>query len=249
MDPGDAFVVSEEVTIMPGQTAKIDLVARRRGVFELDTFAATTSYPLGMWRARIRTDARGQIIVWPSTIQSELPATVAVMQTSHVAETGASRSGEEDYIGLRSYRRGDPLRLVHWQQTARHDRLIVRQRSGSTRRVASITLDTRAGIHADHPEHFEHCVSVVAWLIESALMQGISVTVKIGLEKLLVRHYEDLPAAMDRLAAASMSDVNLPQASGLLVTTVAGASTAGREWTIVCVDDQFAPVRRSGAAA
>jgi uncharacterized protein (DUF58 family) len=249
VDAGPQFEAPQDLTLARGRGAHVNLMACRRGVFELSSVDVSTAYPLGLFRARVRSDAHGSVIVWPVSIAAEMPASAAVTQADLSDETGSTRSGNDDFIGLRSYRRGDSLRLVHWQQSARYDRLIVRQRAGTSRLVARITLDTRSTVHAGDPDAFERCVSVTAGLIEQAIARQMTVTLVIGGERTAVRHADDLAIALDRLAVAGVDGNTMPAAQGVLVTTTHGAATAGPGWACVCVDQLETIADHSGVAA
>jgi uncharacterized protein (DUF58 family) len=73
----------------------------------------------------------------------------------------ASSVGEsEEYVALRDYRHGDPLRRIHWRSWARAGRPIVKEFQDEFFVRHALVLDT----FIDHPnsEAFEEAVSVAA---------------------------------------------------------------------------------------
>ena len=54
--------------------------------------------------------------------------------------------------GVRPFRAGDWLRHVHWAQTAKHDRLIVRERQATGRRSVELVIDVDREAHPDAVE-------------------------------------------------------------------------------------------------
>ena len=82
-----------------------------------------------------------------------------------------------DLLGVRPYRRGDPLRRVHWGLTARHGELIVREVQSNAVPRVQIVLDTRPAAHAGSgPDGSrEWAIRVAASLAEGWIDQGAEV--------------------------------------------------------------------------
>ncbi|WP_207454820.1 DUF58 domain-containing protein [Herbiconiux sp. SYSU D00978] len=80
-------------------------------------------------------------------------------------------SPSDDDLSTREYRRGDPMRRVHWRASAHHGELMVRQEEQHSVPEARLVLETRREWHvpamlppsADRPESdaFEWCVSML----------------------------------------------------------------------------------------
>ena len=121
------------------------------------------------------------------------------------------------------------MRSIHWQQTARHDRLIVMERVGNERRACVVCLDTRRSSYDDE-ESFERAVSIVAGAIERGLREGLSVELRIAQARLPITDDRELANAMDALAEITWSDaIELPAGlCGLFVTTAKGWSSVAR---------------------
>lgn len=80
-------------------------------------------------------------------------------QTAGVAQ--ASSVGQSDeFVSLRDYRPGDPLRHIHWKSVAKTDRLIVREHEDEFFVRHALILDTFAA--GGEEETFEEAVSVAS---------------------------------------------------------------------------------------
>src|SRR5439155_1591409 len=96
--------------------------------------------------ARVRPGRRGphSPLDWlPDAITRTAPAQAPIFEGDEIqaeAELRSARSGNE-LFGVREYRRGDPLRRIHWRSSARHGRLAVREFEPPGVRVLGIFLD------------------------------------------------------------------------------------------------------------
>ena len=143
--------------------------------------------------------------------------------------TSRAKTYEGELVGVRGYRRGDPMRSIHWRQTARHDALIVRERTDSGRqsRRCTVILDTRSRSYADAAaDPFERAVSLAAGLLDTAVAHGITIDLVLPAGRYIVQDQQSRSHALDALAAASL-DTQIdaaPWAShrdGLVLTTSA----------------------------
>lgn len=103
------------------------------------------AFPFGIWTARRTVDSVQPVVIWPLLI----PLNGLVdMSGSKLADIGVgNRTGTDgDFLGVRTFRRGDSLRSIHWAQTARNDSLIVCERGGPQRqtvRAINLRITTR----------------------------------------------------------------------------------------------------------
>lgn len=109
---------SAATDLLPRDIADIELtwIGHRRGVHPLPAFRLWTEYPLGLFRAWTLVAADRQCLVYPQ------PALEGVRPESAVAAEGNSqhsRSGPDEFAGLREYRRGDSPRAIHWKSLSR----------------------------------------------------------------------------------------------------------------------------------
>lgn len=177
----DDFAAFDPVTVASeripgGATARVELVrsARRRGVFTDGSVTLTSGAPFGLARSRRRDLVATEVTVVPRWIELRSfpfldPSSAA---TDNPEERPVSGLGQ-DYMGIREYRAGDPLRSVHWRSTARASKLIVREYEREM--SARIAMVLAGADHGEGPESsFETLVSAAASIGMHALTAGHS---------------------------------------------------------------------------
>jgi uncharacterized protein (DUF58 family) len=163
--PFKVAVVKDAVvpTAAPGQEVEVRgvLTPLRRGILRLTGISLARPDPLGLFR-RLTTVALPQsVLILPR--RYGLPA-IALPGTVKYQEGGvalaASVGQSEEYVALRDYRHGDPLRHIHWRSWARVGRPVVKEFEDEFFVRHALVLDT----FTDHPrsEVFEEAVSVAA---------------------------------------------------------------------------------------
>jgi uncharacterized protein (DUF58 family) len=146
-----------------GQAVEVpmQILPLRRGVLRLSGMALARTDPLGLFRSWTAVSLPQTILVLPR--RYALPA-IALPGTAKYQEGGvalAANVGQSDeYVALRDYRHGDPLRHIHWRSWARVGRPVVKEFEDEFFVRHALVLDT----FTDHPysEVFEEAVSVAA---------------------------------------------------------------------------------------
>ena len=99
---------------------------RKRGAHALSVFEVTAIDPLGVFAFTRRVHSEGEIVVYP---QSEPLKSFTLSGADRYGwqefTAAALRGASVDPDGVREYAPGDPLRRIHWRQTARTGRLAV----------------------------------------------------------------------------------------------------------------------------
>lgn len=140
----------------------IELTPLRRGVVRLDDLRLLLPDPFGLFqRARKVKASSSTLMVLPR--RYPLPAIVlpggAAFKISGEANTNSiGNSGE--FVGLRDYRPGDPLRQIHWKSWARTGRPIVKELEDTYYPRYGLIVDTLSLNRTDH--QFEEAISVAA---------------------------------------------------------------------------------------
>lgn len=140
----------------------IELTPLRRGVVRLDDLRLLLPDPFGLFqRARKVKATSSTLMVLPR--RYPLPAIVlpggAAFKISGEANTNSiGNSGE--FVGLRDYRPGDPLRQIHWKSWARTGRPIVKELEDTYYPRYGLIVDTLSLNRTDH--QFEEAISVAA---------------------------------------------------------------------------------------
>lgn len=183
---GIAFIPIIEPGSHAAATAEVHFL--RRGVYQLHTIIAATSYPFGLFAKERDIELDGLITVWPPTdrpVRAPRPAGRRGVRSS--AGGGAAVGAERgDFRALRPYRVGDDPRDVHWRSTARRGEPIMREYDRDAAESYWIVLDTVAG----NDVVFEIAVELTASLVARAADAGERAGVMVGATR--------IPAASDR---------------------------------------------------
>lgn len=152
-------------TLAPGQsgTATLEAVVNHRGVLDLNELVLARTDPLGLIRVVRRYPMAQKLLVLPRRYYIPPLALPGHPRYQLGGVTLASHVGQsEEFISLRDYRYGDPIRHIHWRSWAKVGRPIVREFEDEFFVRHALVLDT----FTDWPEHeaFEAAVSVAASL-------------------------------------------------------------------------------------
>jgi uncharacterized protein (DUF58 family) len=154
----------EELKLRPGQEARvfIELTPLRRGVIRLHDLRVALPDPFGLFQkcARVKAPA-ATLMVLPRRHPLppiQLPGGAAFKITGETNTNAIGNSGE--FVGLRDYRPGDPLRQIHWKSWARTGRPIVKELEDTFYPRYGLVLDTLCLDRTDI--RFEEAVSVAA---------------------------------------------------------------------------------------
>lgn len=117
--------------------------------------------PMGLFRGFVRVLLPQTVLILPKRYR--LPA-IALPGTRKYHQGGvafaASVGESEEFVSLRDYRPGDPLRHVHWRSSARAGRLVVKEFEDEFFVRHALILDTFGP--AELAETFEEAVSLAA---------------------------------------------------------------------------------------
>lgn len=140
---------------------RTEVFPQRRGLLRFAAVNIARPDPLGLFRSFVRVPNGQSVLILPK----RYPLPNFTLPGSRTYQRGgvalASAIGESDeFVSLRDYRAGDPLRHVHWRSWARHGRPIVKEFQDEYFVRHALILDTFAG--DDHKVAFEEAVSVAA---------------------------------------------------------------------------------------
>lgn len=162
----------------------------RRGFFPGATPLLVCDFPFGLWQSHKAVKTKERLLAWPRIFAvTWKPEDGRGGAEAARACSEAGTSGE--IVGVRAYRRGDPLRLVHWRQSARHDELVVRELQETSRPHVRLVLDARLSNETAEKAGpmLELAISTAASLFESLTRRQIPVSVSI--------HGESSPGVRD----------------------------------------------------
>jgi uncharacterized protein (DUF58 family) len=113
-------------------TAHLAFVPPHRGRHPLPTLHVETRYPLGLFRAWTVWRPAAQALAWPSPEVPLAPWPASPSSAGDAVAQPAAAGTEFD--GVRTYRRGDPLRSIVWKKAAKGGDLVSRDSASALQR-------------------------------------------------------------------------------------------------------------------
>jgi uncharacterized protein (DUF58 family) len=136
--------------LRPGEKREIVVEGAfpRRGVVREPDAGLLSRFPIGLFRKYRRAGLARELVVYPSPEPSSVPA--APPEEARGGRPQASRRGSGfDLRTLREFSPGDDPRDMHWKQSARMRRWIVREREAERDRAVVLTLDNAVADPSD----------------------------------------------------------------------------------------------------
>jgi len=170
--PGTGWLIGSLRGIEPARVPVCRTFLKRGrehpGVVEL-----VSEFPFGFFRKSRLIELTGDVIVYPRIIPIDDRLIQAASRgTGEGTSRQAGRSPEFDW--LRDFHSGDDPRDIHWKQSAKHRRLILKQRLAEGSGWTTILFDPGEV----SPEKFEALVSSCASLAVALIDRGRSVSLR-----------------------------------------------------------------------
>jgi len=149
--------------VPPGQETEVqvELQPLKRGVLRFTGLTLARPDPLGLVKAYARLPLPQSVLILPKRYPLPPLALPGAARYQHGGVALAASVGEsEEFVSVRDYRRGDPLRHIHWRSWAKTGRPIVKEFEDEFFVRHALILDT----FITHPnsEVFEEAVAVAA---------------------------------------------------------------------------------------
>lgn len=149
--------------IEPGGEAevRIELTPVRRGALRFNGVTIARADALGLFRAFRKLSAPQSALILPRRYRLPPLALPGSLKYQDGGVALASNVGQSDeFVALRDYRYGDPLRHIHWRSWAKAGKPVVKEFEDEFFVRHALVLDT-FGVAA-HSEAFEEAISVAA---------------------------------------------------------------------------------------
>jgi uncharacterized protein (DUF58 family) len=147
----------------PDQRAEVavELTPLRRGIVHFSAVTVARTDPLGLFRALVRVPLAQTVLILPKRYYVPPFALPGAFKYQQGGVALASNVGQSDeFVSLREYRHGDPIRHIHWRSWAKTGKPIVMEFEDEFFVRHALVLDTFT--HRPHTEAFEEAVSVAA---------------------------------------------------------------------------------------
>jgi uncharacterized protein (DUF58 family) len=159
-----ATIKEAEVPVLPPNQeveVQVELTPFRRGLLRLTGTTLARPDPLGLFRAFFKIPLPQTALILPKRYPLPPLALPGTMKYQEGGVALASSVGQsEDFVALRDYRPGDPMRHIHWRSWARAGKPVVKEFEDEFFVRHALVLDTFTdSIHVDV---FEEAVSVAA---------------------------------------------------------------------------------------
>lgn len=168
-----AILKETAVPAIPSQqtvAVSVEIVPLRRGILRFAGLALARTDPLGLFRATARVAAPQTVLILPKRYLLPPIALPGAMKYQQGGVALASNVGQSDeFVALRDYRRGDPIRHIHWRSWARTGKPIVKEFEDEFFVRHALVLDTFTD--RPHTDLFEEAVSVAASFACTVLTQ------------------------------------------------------------------------------
>lgn len=163
---------AEVPPILPGGVTevRVELTPLRRGILRFNGVTLARSDPVGLFRSFVKVSAPQTVLILPK--RHWLPP-VALPGTMRYQEGGVALAANigrsEEFVSLREYRHGDPMRHIHWRSWAKAGKPIVKEFEDEFFVRHALVLDTFSD--EPHGELLEEAVSVAASFACAVLTQ------------------------------------------------------------------------------
>jgi Protein of unknown function DUF58 len=141
--------------------ARVEVLPLRRGILHFTGVTLARPDPLGLFRSFINIPAAQTVLILPKRYpipSIALPGALRYQEGGVALAANVGRS--EEFVALREYRHGDPMRHIHWRSWAKVGKPIVKEFEDEFFVRHALVLDT----FDDEPnsEVLEEAVSVAA---------------------------------------------------------------------------------------
>ncbi len=196
-DAGISAGAVEFVARRSGEAIHLELHPTRFGELPAYPMSITCGVPFGLWRAGREITIVRSALVWPKTTPA---GPVPEVEGGAIGVHAGRRVGTGgEPCGVRNFRDGDRLRQVHWAQSAKHDRLVVRETLSDTTPCVRVGLVTSRCSYAGAAD-FDAAVRRAASLVEGWTRSGSVVELVIDQFRLRCPPNALPRAALDRLS-------------------------------------------------
>ncbi|HZZ41679.1 MAG TPA: DUF58 domain-containing protein [Tepidisphaeraceae bacterium] len=184
LDGVDAFTRQPSAYMLhaaPGMNAvvPIEVVPMRRGLHQLERYQISTSFPFGFIKRAVTGRQIDSFLVYPPLAHVDRH----VLSLARSAEkTGPSmrprRGGDDEFYGLKEYRRGESTRNIYWRRSARTGVIVSKEMTQVAPPRLLLLVDTYLNERTPTAHgNVERAIAMAASLASSALESDILVGV------------------------------------------------------------------------
>jgi len=155
-------IIVNHVTENSDVEIRLEFTPARRGYIYFEKTAIATTDPMGLCYAQKTLLLKNKLLVLPRLYQTPALDLPGHRLYQAGGSNKASLSGDsQEFVSLREYRPGDPLKSIHWRSYARHGVPVVKEYQDEYFVRYGLLLDTYLDSSCDQ-ESFEDAVSIAA---------------------------------------------------------------------------------------
>jgi uncharacterized protein (DUF58 family) len=205
---------TREIAVVPkGSVTRADLAARfsARGEHHLDSFSASAVVPLGLAQGRAASSPGVKFLVVPRIARVVRLTTPPGSRYQPGGVALASKTGESmDLLGVRPYRAGDPVRLLHARSWARTGTPVVREYQEEYFSRIGVVVDAAAPDARTLEAILSLAAGVVAFLSRGEALIDVLVVGGRVHDLTIGRHLGFLEQALDLLSCVEQQPRRIP---------------------------------------
>lgn len=166
--------------LMPDSARKLTYrcLCPQRGRYKIGPLAAYFFDPLGLFYFKQVYPVYSEVYVYPRTFNiHKFPALNKGTSPWLGVETSRVSGDDDDFYGVREYKRGDPLKKIHWMVSARKNQLIVKefQRQSFFRATIMFNLEKEDNFGEGRESVAEYTIKIVASIAKYLTNLGVSI--------------------------------------------------------------------------
>ena len=154
-----------------------EVVPTRRGVFQLDRFQLSTSFPFGFIKRALDRRSPESVLVLPAigSIRRDLMRRFRSAESMGI-NVRPSSGGTDEFYGVKEYRTGENPRWIYWKRSAGAGPMVVREMTRVSPPRLLLIVDTyrRDDTLATH-QAVERTIAMAATVIDHAMAEGLPV--------------------------------------------------------------------------
>jgi len=145
VSPDGPLGTAAVAVVDPGEAVPVPFTWHfpRRGRVPLEGLRMTSSFPFGLFQRRWTVPLPAELVVYPHRGRGRR-APLGIGQ-GRGAMNASRRGGRGEFMGLRPYVPGDPVRLIHWPTTARLGEPVVVEREPDRAGEVLVVVERSAG--------------------------------------------------------------------------------------------------------
>jgi uncharacterized protein (DUF58 family) len=152
----------------------------QRGRYEIGPLTAYFFDPLGLFYFKQTYPVYSELYVYPRTFNiRKFPALNKGTSPWLGVETSRVSGDDDEFYGVREYKRGDPLKKIHWMVSARKNQLIVKefQRQSFFRATILFNLEKEDNLGEGKESVGEYTIKIVASIAKYLINLGVSIEI------------------------------------------------------------------------